>query len=117
MDMVRTLVIAGLALVAATPARGATVHVQPTTNEPGGDSQTVTFIADPGEKNDVFAVRSGTAWVIRDNGAPLTAGAGCTAIDANSATCRPTHATNLFVSAGDGADSVRTPLDDLSTIV
>jgi Ca2+-binding RTX toxin-like protein len=80
------------------------------------------YNADPGETNDVqifmtvFADGSipgapaGT-WIVVDNGAPTTAGAGCTSLDSHTVKCsEPPGSTELylhaFVNLGDMNDSL-----------
>jgi Ca2+-binding RTX toxin-like protein len=77
---------------------------------------TAVFTAAPGEANDVQMVppfQVPATLRISDAGAPLTAGAGCTQIDAHSAFCTEDSFVPLplEVATGDGDDSVL--LDDL----
>jgi len=63
---------------------------------------TVVFTASPGERNDVTA----RELTISDAGAPLVAGAGCTQLDANTASCSepPFAGFPLTVFTGDRND-------------
>jgi Ca2+-binding RTX toxin-like protein len=72
---------------------------------------TAEFTAAPGEDNDVQMVPPllvPATLRISDNGAPLTAGAGCTQIDAHSAFCAEDSSVPLplNVATGDGDDNV-----------
>lgn len=70
----------------------------------------VTFTAAPGEANRVLAVPDKQAWVVRDDGAPLSAGDGCVALDTASVRCASTIATpSLSVDTGDGDDTITAP--------
>lgn len=102
--VVLVTVLAGILGLSASAASAATVAVV---------DGTVVFTAAPGEVNDV---RAGT-WAappasvtlkVIDAGAPLTAGAGCQQLDANSVWCPEPIFTPLplVVYAGDGADRV-----------
>ena len=117
--MIRGAVLAA-ALVAALAgtAHAATVsvHRPPCSEEQSKYGQCYSdearFIAAPGEQNRVTITAQPSAppdyqprLQIRDDGAPLTAGAGCRQDDAHTATCT---GYNLIatVDAGDGNDSV-----------
>lgn len=62
-----------------------------------------TVRGEPGERNDLSIVREGETLVIRDAGAPLTAGDRCTAQADGSVRC---PGASLSVLAGDGDDKV-----------
>lgn len=108
----RLLITAFLMLVTgAGTAQAATVSLYET---PGDGhypaTASVTFTAAPGEANRVLAVPDMQAWVVRDDGAPLSAGAGCVALDAASVRCASTIATPaLSVDTGDGDDTITAP--------
>jgi Ca2+-binding RTX toxin-like protein len=116
-----------LALVAAAavasivaPAGGAaTVSLDPV--GPCCDSELpFHYDADPGETNEVqifmtvhavYGSPTGT-WIVVDNGATITAAAGCVSLDAHTAKCsEPPGSTELFLHAivnlGDMNDSLR----------
>ena len=70
---------------------------------------TAVFTGAPGEVNDVQMVppfEAPATLKITDAGAPLTAGAGCTQIDAHSAYCAETGHLPLNVATGDMNDNV-----------
>jgi Ca2+-binding RTX toxin-like protein len=70
---------------------------------------TAVFTGAPGEVNDVQMVppfEAPATLKITDAGAPLTAGAGCTQIDAHSAYCAETGHLPLDVATGDMDDNV-----------
>lgn len=85
------IAVAGVALtfVTSAPAVAATVAVTPDT--PEGPPTTLVYRAAPGEANDVTITTNGAyafvGWLVSDTGAPLTAGARCTALDAHTASC------------------------------
>lgn len=99
--------------VAASPASAATVRVD--TNMAGVKRIlfTETGVKDPitglttfaGETNTVKITLVGTDFHIADTGTPLTAGAKCTAIDANTASCPSALITQLRVDLGALDDS------------
>ena len=105
--LVRTLAVTLLVLgLIAVPARAATVSTTPTV---------ASFTAAPGEVNRVTASVAGTSFtpghaaapydvIIRDDGAPLSAGPGCTALDAHAARCD--FVASVSIDSGDGDDSV-----------
>jgi hypothetical protein len=71
----------------------------------GMNGTTLEFVAAPGEENGLEVSRSagGTATEFRDNATPLTAGAGCIQVDANSANCPPDPAA-ISADLGDLTD-------------
>ncbi len=101
------LVVLALLAVAPAAASAATVRVDVTCSSPTGKGPescggVLTFQALPGETNDVTAdPPAGGNVVLHDAGAPLTAGSGCTQVDAMSARCANIVGT---VSLGDGSD-------------
>jgi hypothetical protein len=95
----------------AGPAQAATVDVRPPAR--AGDGDEVTVIAAPGERNDLFLTHpDGTTIDVTDSGAPLSPGAHCASLSANSVRCsaRPHPSLRqLFaarVSTGDGNDRI-----------
>lgn len=111
----RTLPLAVLALCAVPAAApGATVNVRETPPSSGDSgSAQLEFTAAPGELNVVTLVADAAriAYVVRDTGAPLTPGAGCSAVDANTATCSSIRLfTGATIDVGDLDDRVTTPL-------
>lgn len=70
-----------------------------------GFSALLQVTAAGGESNIVSVARAGGLgpWLVRDAGAPLTAGQGCTRVDGNSASC---VAESISISTGDMNDSV-----------
>jgi hypothetical protein len=70
------------------------------------------FRAAPGERNRIVVSRaaagSSQASVLRDDGSPVTARPGCTAIDERTASC---GARLLDIDAGDGDDTVTVASD------
>lgn len=107
----RTLALAVAGLLAPVgSASAATVSLSQMEAGRSGDAYAaVTFMAAPGETNRVLAVETTKdGWVLRDAAAPLSAGPGCVAIDANSASCTSTLAEpRLDITTGDGDDEVR----------
>ena len=94
----RNIIVAAAAmtLVAGVGnAAGATV----TTG--GGE---VRLSAPAGETNDVSVAKVGTNYVLTDLGAPLTAGAGCAPVTANSASCPDVGVQTINVFLNDGND-------------
>ncbi|MBA3301762.1 MAG: hypothetical protein H0T15_07805 [Thermoleophilaceae bacterium] len=63
----------------------------------------------PGEANAFTVTRAGSTFVIRDDGAPITAGALCTAVSANEVTCPagvPSRSYSFYLSGADGDDTI-----------
>ena len=111
-----TLLLAVLVLCAVPAAApAATVSVRESLPSRGGEVESahLAFTAAPGELNVVTLVADAAAraYVVRDTGAPLTAGAGCSPIDANTASCSSTRPfLSELIDVGDLDDSVTTPL-------
>ncbi|MEA2424529.1 MAG: hypothetical protein QOH13_939, partial [Thermoleophilaceae bacterium] len=84
-----------LSLAVASPAAASTASVQ-------GD--TVVFAADPGETNAVNVGVDSAGIYIRDTGAVLAAGAGCTIDSHREVTCARGGVARLNVTLGDGDD-------------
>jgi Ca2+-binding RTX toxin-like protein len=95
---------AASALILPAAASAGTADVVPE----GADSGVVTYAAAPGETNDVTVAYDGQHVVVHDTGAPVTAGTGCTAVDAHTAACTPDATPLPFarVTLGDGNDRV-----------
>ena len=111
------VLVLGWLLIAGT-AQAATISTQIYGDPKLGDTAEIHFVANPGETNDVFAVVTAGGWIVRDNGAPLSAGAQCTAIDSNSARCTaPASTISLALDLGDGNDKAVTPDNQYVTIV
>ena len=110
----RTLLLAALALCAVPAAApAATVSVRESSPSRGGEVESahLAFTASPGEINVVTLVASATAYVVRDTGAALTAGAGCSPIDAHTASCSSARPfMSELIDVGDLDDTVTTPL-------
>jgi hypothetical protein len=84
------MVAAALAL--AAPASAATVSVS---------AERLTFRAAPGEANDVSVEPATDAVVVRDAGAPLTAGDRCITLDRHAVSCPLVDATRIVLRDGD----------------
>jgi Ca2+-binding RTX toxin-like protein len=116
------LVFAAVAVAAAltaAPASAATVSV--TASQPDIGNDALHYTAAPGETNDVRIATEGVltyrGWIVNDATAPLTAGDGCTSLDAHTASCPLTDTEanlEVFVDLGDGDDlaSVRDACGD-----
>jgi Ca2+-binding RTX toxin-like protein len=101
-DWVRLL---GLALAAclALGAVGAGSALASTVSKSGS---ALTYTAAAGEVNQtVVSLASGT-YTVQDSGATITAGAGCSSVDANKATCAGAGIASINVNAGDMNDLV-----------
>jgi hypothetical protein len=111
--MKRRSLIAAVVLVFAGQASAAfasTAFVGPSDKFPDGAA--VHYVADPGETNVVridFGDPSGVE--IRDTGATITAGGGCTSISPNRVRCIDPD-TIVEVTLGDGDDVLRNLLDE-----
>jgi Ca2+-binding RTX toxin-like protein len=99
-----------LALFAPAGAQAATVTAVTATVPGGTQQETLNYRAAPGEANDVVITTRGGefgGWLVSDILAPLTAGAGCTSLDAHTASCPPSQTElNLYVKVdlGDSND-------------
>lgn len=74
-----------------------------------GVPASITYAAEPGERNEVAITSDGSGiYDIKDAGAVITAGAGCTAVSPHEVTCdaRAYAFVRLVVFAGDRNDSV-----------
>jgi serralysin len=105
----RAVLLAGLAFVLLTQtatAVAATAFVAPSDKFAGADA--VHYVADPGETNDVTVIVFGdpsSGASIRDSGATITPGSGCTSIDANTVQCvDPDGDVVIEAELGDGDD-------------
>lgn len=70
-------------------------------NKSGGE---IFFQAAAGETNNLTISRLGANYVFADTGAPVTAGAGCAAVNANTVSCPADLVTRISASLGDGND-------------
>ncbi len=121
MPRVRAVLIAAAAaaacLTTAGPASAATVKL--------GSDNTVWYKAAPGEANDVTIEGNGVylppypahSWFVRDTGATLTPGYGCTPY-ADGVLCQGTATTDPAVDArlGDGDDAIQVQTDSPARI-
>jgi RTX calcium-binding nonapeptide repeat (4 copies) len=104
------VVLHGLAFCPTASAGVASIEITSSSAFEDTRSSNVVYAAAPGEPNDVIVAPGlpGT-WVVRDTGAPVTAGSGCTSIDAATAICT-LPAGMMFrgiqVSTGDMDDRV-----------
>jgi Ca2+-binding RTX toxin-like protein len=73
------------------------------------DGTTVTFQANPGETNVVTVDETATDYRFNDTGAGLTAGAGCTQVNANTADCPKAAPVSVVMNMGDMDDDLGTP--------
>jgi Ca2+-binding RTX toxin-like protein len=114
-----TVAASAALLVTAAPADAATVGVRKV-----GTQTDFEFIAAEGEANDItierlgdgcYTVRGGSCTLrFTDRGAQLTAGPGCSSIDANRAECTArTRDPNIDAKTGDRADRMRASLGGL----
>jgi Ca2+-binding RTX toxin-like protein len=100
--LVATLVV----LVGAAPARASTVEIV-------GGSDAIHYVAAPGERNDLtfheIEDSFPTGFLVTDPGAPVTAGAGCVAVDEHSAACISDSGSMYHLQAdlGDEDDILR----------
>ncbi len=72
-----------------------------------GTNSHVVFTAAAGEANRVTVTLSSQRLLVRDTGAPVTAGSGCTVLRGNSVRC--TRPTTYEIVAGDGDDVISAP--------
>lgn len=64
----------------------------------------IFFSAVAAETNNLTISQIGTNYVFADTGAPVTPGAGCAAVNANTASCPVDLVTRILASLGDGND-------------
>ena len=99
-----------LALAPLAHAGTAQIGERYTDNRYSPSDPALFFTAAPGERNQIVVIRDAAAGsdvaVLRDLGAGVIAGPGCTAIDAHTVSCR---AGATVVNAGDGDDAVTVP--------
>ncbi|MEA2216404.1 MAG: hypothetical protein QOK19_1965 [Solirubrobacteraceae bacterium] len=99
----KALVAAFVTLALFTPGRAHAATVSAITSTPPGDTsqQTLSYKAAPGEWNSVVITTRGGefgGWLVSDSSAPLTAGPGCSSLDAHTASCPPGETElNLYV--------------------
>ena len=111
-------IILVLGLPSAAPA--GTAYVRETVNEFGGRDAVLIFSAEPGERNELVVSRGSGIHelTLRDAGAAVVAGSGCSPIDEHGVRCieQPyvLHGvmlqmlTDAIIDAGDRDDTVRT---------
>ena len=107
----RRAILCTLVLMLAAPpaALAGTVSLTSVSTDPKYpyEQPALMFTAAPGERNQIVVAQAGASrpptMIVADAGAPVQAGAGCTAIDRYTASCLAYYA---FVDAGDGDDSV-----------
>ena len=120
--------VCALALGTTTPAYAADVSSSFSPGSSGkGDTPfySVSYTGATGESNDLTITRDGDFEVLRDTGAPLTAGGGdCMQVDPHTARCSRAHATAggpisgaFSAHAGDGNDRVDASAAELIVIV
>ena len=109
--VVRRLLLVAFLLVAA-PADAATVAVErspPPCDRGCSEELTVRFVAAPGELNDLAVrVDDSRVW-LRDDGATIVVGTGCSATTRHEALCVAGPLARIHVETGDGADRVSGP--------
>ena len=66
----------------------------------------ITFTAASGDENDVSMTLAAGMYTITDAGAPITPGAGCSALDANTVTCASDGVTVIVAALGDRNESL-----------
>ena len=96
--------VSAIGLLQAPSSRGATASVLPP-NEFG--QLTLRYVADPGEANDVsigFAPGNALGVDVRDSGATISAGAGCTSLSAHRVRCDVSSGDLIDASLGNGND-------------
>lgn len=111
--MPRIFALTVMLLLALTPpahAGTAQIGERYTGNRYSPGEPALYFTAAPGERNQIVVIRDAAAGsdmaVLRDLGAGVIAGPGCTAIDARTVSCR---AGATVVDTGDGDDTVTVP--------
>lgn len=114
--MARLAVLSLILLLTGASAASASTARRVVTSESGarGEVRSAAVIAEgaPGEGNRLTVRRDGRAVIVHDAGAPLTAGAGCTALGRATARCDgPDLATAVRVSGGDGDDTLTAETD------
>lgn len=113
--MKRTTIVAAASSLALLAGSGGALGA--TVNKSGAE---VFFQAAAAETNNLTISQLGTNYVFADTGAPVTAGAGCAAVNANTVSCPADLVTRISASLGDGndvavvADSVANLQVDLS---
>lgn len=109
-----TFVVVLLVVASAAPAHAATVTMNEGTDCPyKGECypyQSLHFVAQAGEANDLTVAVDGRAHTFTDTGAQLTAGAGCRATDAHTVVCTLEHLLlAMRIELGDGDDRAHAP--------
>jgi hypothetical protein len=101
----RALII--LAAFAVVPGAASAATAGYVSQPPFGGGNTLIYAAEPGEANQVSFAADGSAVVIRDADASITAGTGCMQLAAQEVSCAATPAGASFrvqVDLGDGDD-------------
>ncbi|MGH2981979.1 MAG: calcium-binding protein [Solirubrobacterales bacterium] len=104
------LSLAGLAVFAALAPPGAQAA------SVSKEGAKLSFNAAGGEANQLNVSLAGGTYTVDDAGANVTPGAGCTAVDANTATCPAAGVTRVVAIAGDMNDFVRVGAATASTL-
>jgi Ca2+-binding RTX toxin-like protein len=99
----RICVAIAIGLGAANVALGAAGDARAGTVAKSGDR--LVFTADPGETNRVVVTRDAHSYTVRDDGAPLAAGPGCTSTGPNEAVCPRTGVYSVEIHLGDLDDT------------
>src|SRR5438552_192410 len=103
--------VAGLLLLSATAALVAVpgAHAATVAVILGTTTHTMSYQAAPGEINDVEVLQgTGDSLLFREAGtAPLTAGAACTQLDPQRASCSTAGVDRVSIDVADGNDRVR----------
>jgi len=81
----------------ALGAAGTTAASASTASKAGN---TINYVAAAGETNQAVISLSGATYTLDDPGATVTAGAGCTRVDANTATCPSSGVTAISADVG-----------------
>ncbi|MDX6676520.1 MAG: hypothetical protein QOE31_572 [Solirubrobacteraceae bacterium] len=117
--MRRSFVLSALLLLCLPAvASAAEVHVTSIGSGYKDSTDALLYTAAPGERNRIVVAHdpttSPTTIVVRDSGAQVLAGGGCSAIDAQTVRC---VAQTAFVDAGDGDDTLTTPASGPAFVV
>ncbi len=94
--------------VSAAPSLASTVST---------GSGALTYTAASGEANQAVVSLTSGNYTVQDSGATITAGAGCSLVNANKATCAGAGITALSVNAGNMTNTVWNTTSTNSTII
>ena len=111
-EMRLSLLVALVALAAPALAQASTAHVV----FPPDSGSLFSYIAAPGETNQVEASLLAGTVTIRDTGASITAGDGCVSVDAHEVTCAVGIHDRLGVALDDLGDSLTLEGDGVQVI-